>query len=1377
MQEARWLHLMEQKQQASEPQNEAQATEDINDQLMGLGGKMASILKTTFWKSAELEIGKASGPERFLANTVGRVGNVLTGAPIITTDMLRDPTIEGRDKQHIDTAKMLEKVRPDQLGDVKVRLGGTNVLDDLKRVWTNKRTGPLGKVIGTIGTPVAALQTALFRGPHYNPYSNTVVQTSHNKPITEHELGHAIDFNEVVGKKPHKNWFMRQLQGTGRDLYGMAYGVPFVNLWHEAQANRKSNLALKDALKDKPQELEQRRIDRTRVLPAAYSTYVTGNLGLGPLGVLGGAAATKGVSSLVADNRQEKLDAEKAKTEKKPKDGDGDGKREEKEKDAFDKLAVFGKAWGRLGPGLSAQPKAVPMNAQGVVRQAPPPNVPVARNEMTAAQARTMPPMGYGMPWIPPQMQQQQMNPMVPPGMGFMRYAMDKEAMPSWLQGLGHGMEKEAIPAWLAKSILYGTQVLGLGQDITSVKPGIPDPPQQPTPVRVAQLPPKVGPPNPRAIRPGFKPGGSAASMVLGTLGTMGAGYLANRMMAPQQKAAAQAQDGKMSPARSATGESKGLTFAHKDDDYAKGQDAWEATSKYFKGGSKVKNEPNPYMGKHANVIPSYGGQAAPMQDDITPMLERFRQNEVARNQATTDAFGTGGARTLGTTMGLGGLIRGGFAGNSVVGKAFTNPTFRGRLAGAGIGGTIGGLALGGLGHLLGGYIGRAWAPSLASHMRKPVGQENYQRVLGDYQRMLGQGQKQSMDMSPFAKAFFDRCDNAGFSDDQIRHGIEKLASQFPEAMGELRDGLEKRANPLAQQLGNAARNPGARQTLSNAWNWASRLWRGGGQQVAANAGDDAARALGQNANRLFPNAAYGGQVGGNLARSTPTSSNPVIQHAFDLMRRNPGMTREQALAAARNSPAAQIGQQFANPATAPVRYSQLGQWWTANSPTIGRHALQSGGGALAGGLTGDPNDPNAWRIGGMAFDPYRAAMGAVAFNPGLRGAGASQGWRGMASIPAAGFRHSVMGGIAGTGVDTGLGAIGYDTGGAGRRLGSTIGWGTGMGMRGGQVMRANFAPGTWQHAVGTGMQRMGTGGAQGVRDFMRGAVYEPFNLVTAPFRAGINAISPSVQRAWNTAGYNARGMWNAARGRSWSHGGNTAEALRNANASIAPAKGFLESMRINSLNPGRSASLTHNLGRAFGFGTLGAGALYGGSQLANSMIGGAARQHAAEMYNEMMPQFQEDMAGMANNYLDQLGLRGQDGQLSLANAIPNPMSGITNGADSIFRSIGMDPSRMSPFQKLMIMGGVMGMGGGMASGNGAMTGASGAAMLAGLLPQIMGNRGGQEQQGGSPGIPSNAAGFAPFVAGAAPVNTPSYRNEYLHQVQMQGGGGGAPQQ
>jgi hypothetical protein len=57
-------------------------------------------------------------------------------------------------------------------------------------------------------------------------------------------------------------------------------------------------------------------------------------------------------------------------------------------------------------------------------------------------------------------------------------------------------------------------------------------------------------------------------------------------------KTGAQHNDGKHTPNRSTTGDSVGLSFNDKPDNYAQGQAAWAATSKYFKGGSKLNKEP-----------------------------------------------------------------------------------------------------------------------------------------------------------------------------------------------------------------------------------------------------------------------------------------------------------------------------------------------------------------------------------------------------------------------------------------------------------------------------------------------------------------------------------------------------------------------------------------------------------------------------------------------------------------------------------------------------------------------------------------------------------------------------------------------------------------
>lgn len=256
-------------------------------------------------KQADATISRGSLLERGTANTVGRLGSILSGIPLIAGySALEDPGSKKNRQQHIDTVRLLEKARPEQLGDVAVRLGGTDVLSDLGRVWTNKRTGPLGKVLGTVKTPLAAILGNLFRMSHYNPEANSLTQYINKQPVTEHELGHAIDLNDVGGPV-RNNFWKRQLHGTKRDLYTLLY-QPILNLWHEGQANRKSELALADALKDKPDELVNRQVDRYKVLPGAFSTYATGPF-LGPMGTLGAAIGTRAITNLTADDRRDQL--------------------------------------------------------------------------------------------------------------------------------------------------------------------------------------------------------------------------------------------------------------------------------------------------------------------------------------------------------------------------------------------------------------------------------------------------------------------------------------------------------------------------------------------------------------------------------------------------------------------------------------------------------------------------------------------------------------------------------------------------------------------------------------------------------------------------------------------------------------------------------------------------------------------------------------------------------------------------------------------------------------------------------------------------------------------------------------------------------------
>lgn len=221
------------------------------------------------------------------ADTLGRV----LGLPslLLTTRALHNSAVKGRDTKHKDIADAMSRAEPDALKDTVVRLNGTNLVDDLLwkkerdgqdlpwykqvggRVWHNPRTGPLGKLLGTVSTPIASLMTSLTRGSHYNPEADSAAIFADEPAITSHELGHAIDFNSLVPRESKGlRRFGRQL---ARDAYRMTY-IPILNLFHENEANRHSYNALRKGLADNPEAFDKIERDRNSVLPAGYGSYI-----------------------------------------------------------------------------------------------------------------------------------------------------------------------------------------------------------------------------------------------------------------------------------------------------------------------------------------------------------------------------------------------------------------------------------------------------------------------------------------------------------------------------------------------------------------------------------------------------------------------------------------------------------------------------------------------------------------------------------------------------------------------------------------------------------------------------------------------------------------------------------------------------------------------------------------------------------------------------------------------------------------------------------------------------------------------------------------------------------------------------------------------
>jgi hypothetical protein len=370
-----------------------------------------------------------------------------------------------------------------------------------------------------------------------------------------------------------------------------------------------------------------------------------------------------------------------------------------------------------------------------------------------------------------------------------------------------------------------------------------------------------------------------------------------------------------------------------------------------------------------------------------------------------------------------------------------------------------------------------------------------------------------------------------------------------------------------------------------------------------------------------------------------------------------------------------------------------------------GRQAAPSAMGAFGGGLAGDDlgmGDAPHVDVGPLRFNTAGMAAGAAAMNPSLRRMAARPGYgHGAADMAMGGFRRAGAGSIAGTGVDMTADAFGVDTGGAGARIGAMGGFASGAGGRG--MARAGFKP-------QAGMERAF---GRGLRDFGTGTV-DP--IMRAP----------------------------AAMGRS---------AVRMAGGDVSKLPAFMQA--------GGRPSGARVGGRIVGGLGLGATAVGVGNQMLNHKVEGLVDQNAGRVYGEMMPQVMNDLHGSMDEYLSSRGMTDRSGRF---NPLANAAGGLTEGADGIFHALGMDPSKMSPLQKMMILGGAGIGGAGAVAGSPFLATAGGGAALAGLLPLLQGKlQGGQGQPGqpqGMPGMPQQP-GMGGFQGGAQP------RNEWERQLQL----------
>jgi hypothetical protein len=277
-----------------------------------------------------LDVVKGGPISSWIAATLGRANPLSLPNLLMSSKAYNSPHTGDRFAKHKTTAETIDAGAEEALSDHVLRLGGTDLIDDIiwkkehggdslpwykqlgGRVLHNRRTGPLGKLIGYPNSIFNSIMTSLTRMPHYNPYSDVSVNFMDEPALTQHELGHAIDFNTLTGSRGKdegavsKSMLGRLGAGTLRDLYTFAYGLGPVALWHEAQANVESRKALVQAYEESdrdPKKLRKILKRRAQVLPAGYASYIGAKLpGLPRFSAIPAMLAGKGYGLMVGDS-------------------------------------------------------------------------------------------------------------------------------------------------------------------------------------------------------------------------------------------------------------------------------------------------------------------------------------------------------------------------------------------------------------------------------------------------------------------------------------------------------------------------------------------------------------------------------------------------------------------------------------------------------------------------------------------------------------------------------------------------------------------------------------------------------------------------------------------------------------------------------------------------------------------------------------------------------------------------------------------------------------------------------------------------------------------------------------------------------------------
>lgn len=572
-------------------------------------------------------------------------------------------------------------------------------------------------------------------------------------------------------------------------------------------------------------------------------------------------------------------------------------------------------------------------------------------------------------------------------------------------------------------------------------------------------------------------------------------------------------------------------------------------------------------------------------------------------------------------------------------------------------------------------------------------------------------GDHKGKQASDFAQGFLDCCEAMGLSKELTKLAMEKAAAEFGgEVAAELNDAMTKTAVNV-KQIGDG---------LQAGWRGVKNFFGGGGSNLSK-ARTALNTAKEQTASRM---GAPG--MSGALNRAEIDAAKNTARHGLGMPTRSPTMQRPPGFEGP--MPQARPGMSI------PAGHVPAGQAeWAAGQMArpglgIGAQVLPTALGGVGGGFAGMDND--------MGFIPG-ALAGAAAFNPRRRQIAARNPGMQMAMRP---IQHATMGSMTGHGLEFLHRSVGspFSSGmvkdphtgemtpaplGLGRTF-SRLGFASGLAHGGLSNAASRFTP-------GSAAQVLGAKGS-GMMNRVSNTIDQFGNSM---FRPMMSAVTYLPRRMTNYLANNSPKF----------------NTMVNNMAGVAPGGA---NFRFGTKVLGDVPKGFHNaLGFAGGTAALGGMGIATVGNMMENKVKGAVSERMADV----MPMIEERLGQFGQQQLDQLGLLGQDGQIDISGVVNQAMNGgPTGGIDTIFKMIGMDPTRMSPMQKIMILGGTAAGAGGALGGSAGMAAGGGLAALGGLLPYLMQGQG-QRGQGQGMGMEGGQGYQHP--------NAPGYRDEWRHQT------------